>query len=146
MECPIAQTLEVVGERWALLVVRDAFLGVRRFDDFQRRLGIASNILSARLDSLVAGGVMERRLYRDNPPRHEYRLTEKGRDLQPVLLAMARWGDRWGHGGPPPVELTHSCGSRTRGLLVCSQCGEPLTVRNLTASGRGVPEPAPAPA
>src|SRR5687767_5069851 len=95
MNCSIAQALEVVGEWWTLLILRDVFLGVRRFDDFQKRLGIARNVLADRLDTLVERGILERRPYQDRPPRDEYVLTEKGRDLLPVIHALREWGDRW---------------------------------------------------
>ena len=95
MSCSIAQTLEVVGEWWTLLILRDSFLGVTRFDEWQRRLGIARNVLSARLDALVEAGVLERRRYQEHPPRDEYVLTRKGTDLAPVLDAMRVWGDRY---------------------------------------------------
>ena len=94
MHCSIAKTLEVVGEWWTLLIVRDAVLGVTRFDDWQRRLGIARNVLSARLDALVEHGILERRSYQEHPPRDEYVLTRKGRDLAPVIEALRTWGDR----------------------------------------------------
>lgn len=93
MNCSLAQTLDVIGERWTLLILRDAFVGIRRFDQFQRDLGIARNILAARLDRLVEEGILERRPTDDS--RHEYVLTDKGLDLQPVLLAMTHWGDRY---------------------------------------------------
>jgi DNA-binding HxlR family transcriptional regulator len=132
LDCSIARTLEVVGERWSLLILRDAFYGIRRFEDFQRDLGIARNILTDRLQALVDRGVLERRPYEDRPPRFEYRLTEKGRDLLPVLLAMMRWGDRWESGGGPPVTLHHTaCGNVTQASTVCSVCGEELVLREL---------------
>ena len=92
--CAIAATLEVVGDPWTLLILRDAFQGVRRFEQWQERLGVARNVLAARLKSLVGYGVMETRRYSERPPRHEYVLTAKGRDLSNVLLTMAEWGDR----------------------------------------------------
>jgi DNA-binding HxlR family transcriptional regulator len=95
VNCSVAQCLEVVGEWWTLLIIRDAFLGVRRFDDFQARLGISRNILNRRLSHLVDHGVLERLPYQVNPPRSEYRLTDKGRDLWHVIAAMRQWGDRW---------------------------------------------------
>lgn len=123
LDCSIARTLEVIGERWSLLIVRDAFYGVRRFDDFRRDLGIARNVLTDRLHTLVAQGVFERRQYEDRPPRHEYVLTPKGRDLLPVVLTMMRWGDRWESDGDRPVTLTHtSCGSETTPYVACSAC------------------------
>ncbi|MET0738904.1 MAG: helix-turn-helix domain-containing protein, partial [Acidimicrobiales bacterium] len=95
MQCSVAQALEVVGEWWSFLIIRDAFLGVNRFGQFQDRLGIARNVLSTRLDALVEHGVLKRVAYQDNPVRHEYKLTEKGRDLWLSLTALREWGDRW---------------------------------------------------
>ena len=108
MNCSVAQCLEVVGEWWSMLIVRDAFLGVRRFDDFQARLGISRNILNDRLTKLVDDGVLERVPYQDNPPRAKYRLTEKGRDLWHVLTAMRQWGDRWAAPDGPPLKMRHT--------------------------------------
>lgn len=134
MQCSVARTLEVVGEWWTMLVIREAFNGVRRFDDFQSRLGIARNVLAARLQSLVDHGVLERRQYQDRPPRCEYRLTEKGRDLYPVLVAMLSWGDRWTAGPEgPPIRLTHECGHEPDAKLVCGHCGEKLDARQVRA-------------
>src|SRR3954469_24791774 len=128
MNCSVAQCLEVVGEWWSLLIVRDAFLGVRRFDDFQARLGISRNILNDRLKKLVDGDVLARVPYQDNPPRSEYRLTEKGRDLWLVLTAMRQWGDRWAAPDGPPIRLRHvTCGRVVKAVAVCSHCGERLT-------------------
>ncbi|MFN8131559.1 MAG: helix-turn-helix domain-containing protein [Solirubrobacteraceae bacterium] len=136
MPCPIAQCLGVVGERWTLLVLREAFFRVRRFDDFQRRLGIARNILADRLSTLVDAGVLERRPYQDRPVRHEYRLTQKGLDLWPVLVALQAWGEKHAPAqSGPPIELTHTaCGHRTVPQLACSHCGEPLGPRDVTAA------------
>src|SRR3954465_14352946 len=100
--CSIARALEFVGERWTILIVRDAFLGVRRFDDFQRSLGIARNVLADRLDRLVEAGIFERRLYQDRPPRYEYRLTEPGLDLHPVIFSLMKWGDKHAAPNAPP--------------------------------------------
>jgi DNA-binding HxlR family transcriptional regulator len=126
MDCSVARSLDVVGEWWSLLVLRDAFTGVRRFEDFQRSLGIARNILADRLQTLVDYGVLERRLYQERPERFEYRLTEKGLDLYPVLISLMRWGDRWAtDGAGPPMVLTHkACGHDVMPVLVCPQCGE----------------------
>src|SRR3954463_8086860 len=96
--CSVARTLEIVGERWTLLIVRDAFFGVRRFDDFQRSLGIARNVLQGRLERLVEEGILERVRYQERPERFEYRLTEKGLDLWPVVVSLLAWGDR--HAAP----------------------------------------------
>src|SRR4051794_15389027 len=133
MNCSVALCLEIVGEWWSLLIVRDAFLGVRRFDDFQARLGISRNILNQRLKGLVDNGVLERVPYQDNPPRSEYRLTDKGRDLWHVITAMRQWGDRWAATGGPPVRMRHSgCGHVVDAVTVCSHCGEPLHPRAVT--------------
>jgi DNA-binding HxlR family transcriptional regulator len=94
MHCPIARSLERVGEWWSILILRDAFYGLRRFDDFQQNLGVAPNMLSRRLNALVEAGLLERRRYREHPPRDEYVLTERGRDFRPVLLALLAWGNR----------------------------------------------------
>jgi DNA-binding HxlR family transcriptional regulator len=133
--CSIARTLDVVGERWAMLIMRSVFLGVRRFDDLQRELGIARNVLAERLDALVGRGLLERRAYQERPVRHEYVLTEKGADLLAPLLAIMAWGDRWESAeAGPPVRLRHeACGKMTRPEVVCSCCGEPLTADELTA-------------
>ena len=135
--CTVARSLEVVGDRWTVLVLRDAFYGVRRFDDFQRNLGIARNILTDRLHKLVAQGVLERQQYQDRPARYEYRLTEKGRDLLPVVLAMMRWGDRWtAAASGPPVTLTHTgCGATTQPHVVCSECGDELRLDSVRVRG-----------
>lgn len=140
MDCSIARTLDVVGERWSLLILRDAFYGVRRFDDFRRDLGIARNVLTDRLGKLVDQGVLERRRYEQRPPRFEYRLTVKGRDLLPVLLAMVRWGDHWAAREEPPVELTHTpCGHITEPTMACSHCRRELTWRDLRAHPIRIP-------
>jgi DNA-binding HxlR family transcriptional regulator len=126
MNCAVARTLEVVGEWWSLLIVRDATLGVRRFDDFQQRLGISRNILTQRLQRLVEQDVLERVPYQDNPPRHEYRLTEKGRDLWLVLTAMRQWGEKWEpfEGGPAAyLEHRGGCGQAMNVVPTCSECG-----------------------
>jgi DNA-binding HxlR family transcriptional regulator len=134
MDCSVAQCLEVVGEWWSMLVVRDAFLGVTRFDDFQRRLGVSRNILHERLTTLVGAGVLARVPYSEHPPRNDYRLTDKGRDLWPVLTAMRQWGDR--HAAPegPPLQVVHkSCGAVSEAVMVCASCGEPVGPRDVVA-------------
>ena len=133
LDCSVARSLEVVGERWSLLIVRDAIYGVKRFEDFQADLGIARNILTDRLKRLVEHGVLERTRYDERPPRYEYRLTEKGKDLLPVLLAMMRWGDKWFPGEMgAPVKLTHTtCGQVTNPVVACEHCGEELKRRDL---------------
>src|SRR5713101_6836589 len=128
MDCSIAQALEIVGEWWSLLILRDCFQGVRRFEDFQRRLGIARNVLTDRLQRLVEEGVLERRLYQRQPERSEYRLTEKGLDLYPVIIGLMRWGDKWAFGKDgPPLILTHrDCEHDVTPVLACPQCREEL--------------------
>ena len=128
MNCSIAQCLEIVGEWWSMLIVRDAFLGVRRFDDFQARLGISRNILNVRLKGLVESGILDREPYQEHPPRFEYRLTEKGRALWPVVNAMRQWGDEWATpSSGVPLEMLHKgCGHVVTAVEVCSDCGERL--------------------
>jgi len=127
MDCSVAQCVEIVGDRWSLLILRDCFLGVTRFDDFHRRLGISRNILQQRLLKLVDAEVLRRVAYSSRPLRHEYRLTAKGRDLWPVITTMRQWGDRWAAPDGPPVEVAHlGCASTTPATLVCGECGEPL--------------------
>jgi DNA-binding HxlR family transcriptional regulator len=122
--CSIAKTLSVLGERWSLLVLRELFLGRRRFDRIQDELGIATNVLSQRLSALVEEGIAERRRYSEHPERFEYRLTEKGRELEPVMLAIQRWGDVHKSGGKPPVEAVHTeCDHVFHMVPTCSHCG-----------------------
>lgn len=124
--CSIARTLEVVGERWTLLVLRDALFGLRRFDEFRASLGIASNVLAARLDRLCTEGLLERRTYQTRPERHEYLLTGKGRDLAPALLMIMKWGDRYypNPTGPPRVAVHGSdCAGPLDDQLTCDRCG-----------------------
>lgn len=128
----VARTLGVVGDAWTLLILRDAFYGVRRFEDFRRDLGIARNILSHRLSRLVDHGLFERRLYSERPRRHEYRLTDRGRDLFGVLVALQAWGDRWARDEPGRMTLTHlGCGRQAHAVPACSECGEPLDPQNV---------------
>ena len=133
MHCSIAQSLEIVGEWWTLLILRDVFLGVRRFDDFVERLGISRNVLTDRLDTLVANGVLERRPYDEARGRYDYLLTDKGRALWPVMTALRQWGDEWIYGpGEEPLLIEHrSCGCTTTALMTCSECGEPLDARSV---------------
>ena len=132
-ECSIARTLEIVGEKWALLAVREVFLGNRRFDEMVRRIGAPRDTLAARLRSLVGAGILERRQYSEHPARYEYRLTQAGRELYPVILTLMRWGDEHlaGDGGPPMV-LEHACGHRLTARVVCEACGAPAEARTVT--------------
>ena len=123
--CSIAGTLELVGERWTLLILRDAFLGVRRFDEFQRNLGVARNVLQSRLERLVDEGLLRRELYQERPERFEYRLTRKGVDLWPVLVALMKWGDRYSASNGPPVVMRHvGCGGEIDDRRICTACGK----------------------
>ncbi len=134
MNCSVAQALEVVGEWWSPLIVRDLMLGVSRFDDFQERLGISRNVLTERLGRLEVLGIVERVPYQEKPPRYDYRLTEKGRDLWVVMTALREWGDRWAApGGAPIVTLHRTCGHEATMVPTCSHCGEVLEVRDLKA-------------
>lgn len=135
MHCSVARSLEVVGEWWTMLIIREAFNGVRRFEDFQSGLGIARNVLSDRLKKLVAAGVLERRLYTDRPTRYEYRLTEKGLDLYPTLVSLLKWGDRWAadKAGPPLLLRHRSCGHDIKAAVSCTACGESLHPRDVEA-------------
>ena len=131
--CSVARSLEVVGERWSLLVVRDLMLGYRRFDELQERLGIARNVLAARLERLAEEGVVERRLYQERPPRHEYHLTEKGRDLWPVIVGLLSWGDRYLVQASPVVLEHRGCGGRVNDRRMCERCGAELELRDSVA-------------
>jgi len=135
-ECSVARTLSVIGDRWTILVLREAFMRTRRFEDFQARTGAPRPVLAERLRSLVDDGVLERRRYSDRPERFEYRLTEKGIDLHQVMVALMGWGDRWmaRAGEEPPVELRHrGCGATIHPDLVCPACSERLTARDTEA-------------
>jgi DNA-binding HxlR family transcriptional regulator len=148
--CSVASTLEIIGERWTILILRDVFLGLRRFDDLQSHLGVARNVLAARLERLVEYGVLVRKPYRERPVRHEYRLTEKGADLWPVLVALLQWGDRYALDGERPMILQHrGCGGELDDRRRCVACGADVSVTEALALRTGarrlpVEEPAPA--
>jgi DNA-binding HxlR family transcriptional regulator len=126
--CSIARTLELVGERWTLLILRDAALGLRRFDELQASLGIARNVLSDRLGRLVEAGILERRLYEEKPERFEYLPTKTGRELGLSLLALMQWGDRHlAPDGPPRLAEHARCGGHVTVQAICDECGEVLT-------------------
>ena len=131
--CSIARPLSVLGERWTLLVLREVSLGSRRFDEIQSALGVATNVLSARLATLVDEGIVERRRYSERPERFEYRLTKKGADLQPILLSFLRWGDKYTAGpSGPPLETVHAtCDHVFHMVPTCSHCGEEVKPRDL---------------
>ena len=129
--CSIARTLDIVGEKWALLAVREVFLGDRRFDEMVRRTGAPRDTLAARLRTLVSAGILDRRQYSEHPARFEYHLTDAGRDLYPVIVTLMHWGDQYlaGEDGPPLV-LQHHCGHELVAQVVCQACGEPLRARD----------------
>ncbi len=128
MACSLARTLDVAGEPWSPLIIRNVWVGITRFDDLQRDLGISSKVLTERLNWLVDQGMLERRPYSERPPRYDYVLTEKGLEFCDVLLAVIAWGDRWtaGEAGPPALFRHRSCGEFTHAELRCAHCGEPL--------------------
>jgi DNA-binding HxlR family transcriptional regulator len=133
--CSIARSLEVVGERWSLLIVRDVMNGHRRFDQLQKALGIARNVLASRLERLVEEDILERRAYQSSPERYEYFLTEKGLDLWPALIALMRWGDRHSPGpdGPPMLIVHKECGGAVNDRGICAECGRVLHARDARA-------------
>lgn len=133
--CTIARSAALLGDHWNLLLVRQACLGTRRFDDFQKELGIGRNILTIRLNQLVDEGIMKRVEYQEKPPRSEYRLTQQGREVYPILAAMAAWGERWltGPEGTPLVLHHTACDHEMRAVVVCDECAEPIDVREVKA-------------
>lgn len=137
--CSIARTLDVAGEWWTLLIVKDVAYGVRRFGELQEDLGISANVLAERLDALVAEGILQKCVYQQRPQRAEYRLTEKGTDLVPALLALMQWGDRWKWpGARGPVQVLHEqCGHDVRVEVRCEHCEREVGARELRAKARG---------
>lgn len=136
--CSVAWTLEVIGERWSLLIVRDALLGVRRFGDFRRRLGIAASVLATRLDALEKAGILQSSPYQDRPKRYEYYLTPRGRDLVTVILSLMWWGDRHlaGESGPPRVAYHSACGGEVEPCIVCTSCATPVPLTDFETRPR----------
>lgn len=131
--CSLSRTLSVIGDRWTLLILRDCFLGIRRFDGFEKRLGVTRHVLADRLKKLVEAGVLVRVAYQQRPLREEYRLTEKGRDLHPVILTLVHWGDKHmaDERGAPVLHRHKGCGSIMRPVVVCSECGEAVGARDV---------------
>jgi DNA-binding HxlR family transcriptional regulator len=130
--CSIANALEVVGERWSLLALREVFLGVTRFDQIAANTGASRDVLTVRLKKLVAAGVLEKHQYSEHPPRYEYVLTDSGRALHNVMLMLKEWGDTYVTEGPLPLVWEHSCGTVLEPLVVCAACGEEATSESLT--------------
>ena len=137
--CPIARTTDLIGDWWTPIIMREAFLGRRRFGDFQQALSLSRGVLAQRLARLVGEGLLEKRLYEERPPRHEYLLTDKGRDFYPVLAAMWRWGSDWlwEDGGESPFELyDKKTGRPVRPRVVDENTGKPIDVRQVRVAGR----------
>ncbi len=130
-DCSVARTLDVVGDHWSILIIRDALRGVRRFDEFQRSLGVARNILAARLEKLVEHEILTRELYQERPPRYEYRPTERGLDLWEPLAMLMKWGDRHVSKRPPMLLEHRGCGNVIEPTLHCPECGDELTIGDL---------------
>lgn len=141
--CSVARALAVTGDRWTPLIMRDAFYGLTRFEQFQKNLGMSRNVLTRRLNSIVEVGLLERREYQDRPVRHEYIVTDMGRDYWKVVAAMATWSDTWlsGDHGPPVVLHHDTCGHETTTQLVCAHCKNELELDDVSATlGPGYPD------
>ena len=147
--CSLARTVSVIGDRWTLLILRDCFLRVRRFEDFQARLGVTRPILASRLRKLVDDFVLAKVPYQQRPLRYEYRLTQKGLDLYPIVMAIVHWGDvhMAGKKGRPLLHRHLGCGKDFDPVMICSACGEPLDPRRVHAhQGPGAKSPRHLPA
>ena len=133
MACSIARTMDVIGEPWSPLIVRNIYIGITRFDQLQHSLGISRKVLAERLRWLTENNVLERREYSGKPPRYEYVLTVKGLELFEVLMVMVRWGDKWlaGEAGPPVLYRHHACGRISHVELHCSECGKPMSATDI---------------
>lgn len=133
VNCPVARSLAIFGDRWTLLIIRNAFMRTRRFDDFQKQLGITRHLLAERLTRLVDHKIFEKVLYQEGPKRYEYRLTERGMALYPIILAFSSWGNRWlNDGNHANIEYIHkSCGKHTQPTMTCSECGEALHAKDM---------------
>lgn len=132
--CSLARALSILGDRWTMVILRDCFLGVRRFDDFEKRIGVTRHVLADRLKKLVESGVLYKSPYQQKPLREEYRLTEMGMELHPVIMGMAHWGDKHlsDERGPPLVHIHKQCGQEMQPVTTCSCCGEAVTARDIT--------------
>jgi DNA-binding HxlR family transcriptional regulator len=133
--CSLARTLAVIGDRWTLMILRDAFLRVRRFEDFEKSLKIARRVLSERLALLVEHGILAKVAYQERPTRYEYRLTDKGLELYPAIVSLVHWGDKHyaAKDGPPVLHRHLKCGHDFRSVMTCSECGDPVTAREVAA-------------
>jgi DNA-binding HxlR family transcriptional regulator len=137
--CSAGRAMEILGERWTFLILHEAFHGVRRFSEMQRNLGIARNILSARLQLLVRTGILEKVRYQDEPARYEYRLSAMGRGLYPAMVAITRWSEEHlANGDGTHMVLRHRCGHDADPMLVCAHCHEELDPRAVTPESAGV--------
>lgn len=131
--CSVARSLAIVGDRWTMLIIREAFLGTRRFDEMQALTGASPQVMASRLSRMVEAGVLRKVAYQHRPTRYEYRLTEMGRDLHPAIITLMNWGDKWlddGKGAPNPLRHT-TCGEITKPHLVCDHCDEPIHIGNV---------------
>lgn len=129
--CTIARAVALVGDEWTFMILREMFLGHRRFDEFLRHTGASAALLSQRLKKLEAEGVIRKEAYSERPVRHEYRLTAMGRELWPAVITLKQWGDKWLGDGPAPVEIVHKgCGHVTEPQMTCSVCGEPMAAHD----------------
>ena len=137
-ECSIADALELVGERWSLLAVREILHGVHRFDQIIRNTGTSRDILTTRLRKLESFGIVRRKQYCERPPRYEYHLTPAGRELGDVLVTLMRWGDRHLNPDDPPVRWRHTCGEVLEPVVVCRHCGDAVGNNVHSPTGRGV--------
>ena len=146
-DCSVARTVSIIGDRWTLLILRDCFLSVRRFEAFQEKLGITRPILADRLRKLVGAGVLAKVPYQERPLRHEYRLTEKGLSLYLIIVGLAHWGDSHlsGEDGPPLRRRHKACGHLFDPVLTCSECGEAVAPRDVTVETRAAGAQAAAP-
>jgi DNA-binding HxlR family transcriptional regulator len=135
MRCSLARGLELIGDWWSPLIIRDLFLGVTRFDELVEDLGISRNLLTRRLNALIDNGIVVRRAYQERPARYEYVLTEAGRDLVPAILALTAWGDRWAQPkeGSPILFVHETCGHQFRPQVACAVCGEEISAGTVTA-------------
>jgi len=131
-DCSVARALEILGERWTLLIVRDALHGITRYDDFLARLGAPTSTLARRLDQLAESGILARQRYQAHPPRDEYRLTDRGRELATVVAALREWGDRHLSPGGPPADYQHrGCGGTPVTEMRCEACGQQLHTKDI---------------